>query len=228
MARSKRLNRAEARRRYRAAQAATGEEGLDEALDEAPSASGRGARPGRQPAPAPRRMGFMETFRAASRPLDLRGDLAYLPRLLLNPRAVWLPIALIAVGFAVRLATPDDDQGIPFLVFQLLAYSPPVLPAFVAGFFAPRASYLAGLVVGIVGTLAFATLALSRPELLVPPAEIPESEATAFVISSLLVSGSVTALYSTAAAWYRRFLAISSAARRQMQGGRQKPAARRR
>ena len=81
------------------------------------------------------------------------------------------------------------------------------LPQLVAGFFAPRASYLLGffvsLIQGIVATIFVLTLSsrLGQP---FPSEQVPGLLLQAFVAGP--VSGT---LFAAAAAWYRRFLALS-------------------
>src|SRR5438874_11546431 len=120
VARAKRTDRAEARRRYRATTAP--QENLEEDLEGDDSSSAatpaagasrsRGTTTGRGPTSptprpstrpgdaAPQRPGITAAFRGAVRPVDVRSDLLYLPTLatrLPDARAVWLP-ALAAVG----------------------------------------------------------------------------------------------------------------------------------
>ena len=73
MARAKRTDRTEARRRYRAEQAALGGDTTTDVAVEAAPAKGRSTA-SKAPAPAPR-PGIIASFKAAYRPVDLRGDL---------------------------------------------------------------------------------------------------------------------------------------------------------
>ena len=223
MARAKQTDRAEARRRYR--QSTSQELAIDEAAAEAPPAgsdakaepakSGRqaagrdtesrraGSRPQQQQAARP---GFTSAFRAAYHPANFREDVAALPRLFRH-YAFFVPVLLILVGAVVASVFWSYTGG--QLAWQILL-SPGSgfgLPQLVAGFFAPRASYLLGFFVsviqGIVATIFVLTLSsrLGQP---FPSEQVPGLLLQAFVAGP--VSGT---LFAAAAAWYRRFLALS-------------------
>ncbi len=162
MARAKRTDRAEARRRYRAQLAA---EGRDEELDPAEDGEPAGASPApnrppqRRAAPppaTPQRPGIGYAFRAAFRPANFREDLAALPGLLRH-RSVWLP-ALISIGTTVVLLVTGGRDVISALVYQYFIVTPPIGAIFLSGFLAPRASYLTGAVAGLVGAICLAVL----------------------------------------------------------------------
>jgi hypothetical protein len=165
VARAKRTDRAEARRRYRAQLAAeSGGEELDpaEAGAAEPSRDTRGPtrtpprRPAAAPAQAPARPGIASAFRAAFRPANLREDLAALPQLLRH-RSVWLP-ALITIGTTAVFLTTGGADRISLILAQYFIAPPPIGGIFLAGFLAPRASYLTGGFAGLVGAICFAIL----------------------------------------------------------------------
>jgi hypothetical protein len=226
VARAKRTDRAEARRRHRSEQALAG---VDEAtLDtlEAESATATATRPER---PAPEattavRRGFTTAFREAFRPLDIRGDLRALPSLVRH-KALWIPVLLTIVSawlfIAVRpgetLATAQcglDRPGecLPVLVtflFQYFIVTPAIGGVFIAGFMAPRASWLLGLIVGLVAASAYSFLVLNGYIGLAPNAET-QTQAQDVVFASYLMSPIVGAFFASTAAWYRRFLYLSN------------------
>ncbi|HEU0236879.1 MAG TPA: hypothetical protein VFR14_10620 [Candidatus Limnocylindrales bacterium] len=221
MARAKSTHRAEARRRYRA-QLAESEGALaDEDGDElAPTTS---ARPG-TPAPPPARPSLVYAFRTSFRQANFREDIAYLPTLVVGTKAVWLPIVL-SVASAVSLVAFGLNT-FTILFFQYFAYILPVGALFLAGFLAPRASYVAGFLVGAAATVVLGvTLAAG-----VLGTELDSAE----LGPNILINGFVTstiggALVSSAAAWYKRFLRLANpnrGARRPPARG--KPAPRRR
>jgi len=224
VARAKRTDRAEARRRYRAQLAA--EDGSDgDPFDDAEPdvgtpgvarpADGAAARsrPGtvRAAGPGPVRPepagGIRNAFRQAFRPLTLREDLALLPRLLLH-RSFWLPSLIAAVTAGVVIAFQGRELISQFAATYFLA-PPPIGAIFLAGFMAPRASYLIGALVGLVttGLLAIAAVTLT------PVVEGPTSPTQA-VLLSLAISPLGGVFFGAAAAWYRRFLYLASPARR--------------
>lgn len=168
MARAKRTDRAEARRRYRAQLAAEGGEELDPADEASPAAEARVPvrTPPRRAAAAdppanPARPGIGTAFRAAFRQANFREDIAGLPQLVRH-RSVWLP-ALISIGTtAVLLATRGSD-GISLIVYQYFVLTPPIGAIFLSGFLAPRASYLTGAIAGLVGAACLAVLVAAFP-----------------------------------------------------------------
>lgn len=217
MARAKQTDRAEARRRYR--QSTSQEAATDGDADDAPAqtqtqtrgARAETARPARQatPRPAqqtPTRPGITSAFRAAYHPANLREDFAALPRLLRH-FAFFLPVLMIVGGAVVASLFWNYTGG--QLAWQIMV-SPGSgfgLPQLVAGFFAPRASYMLGFIVsviqGIVATIFVLALSsrLGQP---FPSEQVPGLLLQAFVAGP--VSGT---LFAAAAAWYRRFLALS-------------------
>jgi hypothetical protein len=162
VARAKRTDRAEARRRYRAQMAAEGGDELDPDEDAEPAAESRGpvSTPPRRgaaaPPPAPGRPGIGNAFRAAFRPANVREDLALLPQIVRH-RSVWLPVLITIGTTAVLLATGGSD-GISILVANYFVAAPPIGAIFLSGFLASRASYLTGAIAGLAGAICVALL----------------------------------------------------------------------
>lgn len=224
MARAKHTARAEARRRHRqmAAEAADAERGELEALDEdLEDAESRPAGRARQPAPAEKRdpnarLGFGAAFREAYRPAKVREDLVLLPRLL-TTRAFIAATLLVLLGAALLLVFPGYD-GSAF-AFELLVWpGSAIAPQLVAGFFAPRGSYLLGFVVGLLQGVIFTTMLTTFGDRL--GAVVTQDQ-----MSNLLFLGFVSGpfgglLFAASAAWYRRFLALTSRRPASRSGGR--------
>jgi hypothetical protein len=163
LARAKRTDRAEARRRYRAQLAAEGGDELDPAEDAVPEETResvrtppRRAAAGAPPPPAPTRPGIGYAFRTAFRPANFREDLAALPRLIRH-KSIWLP-ALISIGTTAVLLVTGGRDVISALIYQYFVVTPPIGAIFLSGFLAPRASYLTGAIVGLVGAVCLAVL----------------------------------------------------------------------
>lgn len=219
VARAKHTGRAEARRRYR--QATTedaGDDGLEGAAPVVERGKAEPSRAARQSQPqGPARPGITSSFRAAYRPANLREDLAQLPTLLRH-WSLLVPIAMIVVGGFVAFTFWNFTGGQFAYQILVLPGTGFGLPQLVAGFFAPRASYLLGflvsLVQGLVGTIFVLQLA-SRLGTPFPSDQLPTLLVQSFVFGP--ISGT---LFAAAAAWYRRFLALSSP-RRAAAGGRQ-------
>jgi hypothetical protein len=166
VARAKRTDRAAARRRYRAQLAAEDAGGeVDAEAAEVPAAPvpSRGRPAPRQPdRQAPPRSGMFYAFRAAFRPANLREDLAQLPSLL-RSRALFIPL-LVTVITAIVFRATSGKEIVSVLLWQYFVFPPPIGAIFITGFFARRASYLNGLIIGLVAAFAFTLVVASAPE----------------------------------------------------------------
>jgi hypothetical protein len=207
VARAKRTNRADARRRYRAtvaeSDAVESEEG-DDAEDSAPERPpvGRSTGPSsRRPQPraastppaAPTRPGFTSALRSAARPFDLRSDIAYIPHLVRRNPAVWVPaVATIASGAFFLLSQPLGSNPIALFLFQLFVVPPTIAGAFLGGVLAPRATYIAGGIAASIGVLVFAIAVLTVPvgDLGLQPTATPGPGASAIASPAATAAGS--------------------------------------
>jgi hypothetical protein len=195
-------------------------EGIDELEDEAPPADRGRQEPARarqtQPQPSGR-PGVMSAFRQAYRPANLREDLGMLPKLVRH-WAFLVPMALIVVGAFIAYTFWNFTGG--QLAWQVLVYpgSGFGLPQLLAGFFAPRASYLLGFLVSIIQGIAATIFVLSLSNSLGTP--FPSDQIPGLLTQSFLAGPVSGTLFAAAAAWYRRFLSLSSP-RRAAAGGRQ-------
>jgi hypothetical protein len=173
-------------------------------------------------------------LRAATRPWNLRSDLAYIPNLVLHTRAVWIPaLATIASGAYFLLRTPLGSDGIAVFLFQLFVIPPTIAGPFIAGILAPRATYIAGGIASFVGVLVFALAVATTPLESLTPSADPATPAApidraAVIIQSAVISIPFGVLIGAAGGYYRRFLNLSGAGarRRQEQQARQRVQAR--
>jgi hypothetical protein len=209
VARAKRTQRAEARRRYRSEQSLAGqvEEVTEEPVTRAPTPA-RSSDP-----PAPARPSVGNSFRAAFRPLDLRSDLRALPQLVRN-KALWIPVALtLATTVAFVVVRPEGRTDILGIVtvfmYQYFVVTPAIGGVFIAGFLAPRASWLYGVMVGLVAAACYSFLVL-RGFIGVAPNVTTADLARDVVLASFLLSPLIGAFFASTAAWYRRFLYLSN------------------
>ena len=226
MARAKRTQRADARRRYRASLAEV-DGGADVADDAdatatptptaiATASAGSKARPatakaGPRSAPPPQRPGITTAFRESFRPLDIRGDLRALPKLLTH----WSFLVPVALSAAAVAAVPIFGlTALTTTFYQYFSYTAPIGSAFIAGFFAPRAAYLVGGIAAFASFLfqviAFNTGAFSAAFVGAKDANgvpLDPSVISAQVLNEALFIGVPSAaFFAAAAAWYRRFL----------------------
>ncbi len=176
MARAKRTDRAEARRKYRAylqaqeeAAAASGDQAA--ADDAEPSGAKRspagerkgqpatqpGARKGFVATEQPVRLGFVGAARAAYRTPHYIDDIRNIRVLVFGSNTVWpvLAICVIAGLYAGTRFASNSYSGDPVLpfVFQFLFYPVPLIPPMLAGFLAPRSTWLAGVIASFIATM---------------------------------------------------------------------------
>lgn len=249
MARAKQTARAEARRRTRqttrAAELAElengdvdGSEDAEEAAAGTPAARRTAAASGVSTAGGssaarviPRRPGFgslFSSFGTAYRAPNLREDLRAFPPLLLS-RGFLAAVALTVAGAVGEILFPGYS-GSNFL-FQFVTYPPALAPIFIAGFFAPRASYLLGLAVGIVDVLVLLVWAIALAPALGAAAN-PQS-ILGDLLPALATNAVTGVVFGAGAAWYRRFLQTTNPRRQgqakgqsnRNQGGRRTAAA---
>lgn len=220
MARAKRTDRAEARRRYRATlidetepldSEDDPEPEAESTADRAPAGRARSRAAATATATAPR-PSVMGAFRAAFRPTDLRGDIAALPGLVRH-RSFFIPLAMIVAAAAIIVVTGGTEPISRGLTPYFLA-PPPVAPVFLAGFLAPRASYLLGGLLGLIASVAIVAV-LSTPTLQqavtgATGAAVLQPDVIGYSFFVSIVGG---AFYAAAAAWYKRFLALANPAR---------------
>ncbi len=221
MARAKRTDRAEARRRYRATlsddpQATdlddASEPAAEATADRAPAARTRSRPAAPTQSGPPARPSIVGAFRSAFRPTDIRGDFAALPSLVRN-RSFFIPLAMIVIAAGV-IAVTGGTEPISRTLSPYFLAPPPVAPVFLAGFLAPRASWLIGGLLGLISSLAILAV-LSTPAMQVAATgssggTVLQPELLAYSFFVAIVGG---AFYAAAAAWYKRFLALASPSR---------------
>ena len=214
MARAKRTERAEARRRYRAAM--TGDQAADTIDGETQATSSRSSSSssnstktssGDKAVPAGR-MGFGDAFRASIRPIHVRQDLASLPWIAVHTKALWVPV-LITVASTIAVIGTQGGTLSQFM-FAYFIQTPAIGGVFIAGFLAPRASWLLGVVVGLVSALCYSILVLGFSSTIYPAAPPSPDTARDVAVSAFVLSPVIGGFFAAGAAWYRRFLAYSS------------------
>jgi hypothetical protein len=207
VARAKRTDRAEARRRYRAEMADV--EGADESVDAVAASSSTDAKP-RQRSGSPQfsspsgRIGMGAAFRQSIHPVNLREDLRSLPWLAIHTKALWLP-SLITIVSAIAFAITQGEDFITRFGFAYFVQTPAIGSVFLAGFLAPRASWLLGAIVGLIAAIAYSAVIAS-----VALGTEQTGLARDAMLSSIFLSPVMGALFAAAAAWYRRFLQLSN------------------
>ncbi len=207
MARAKRTARAEARRRYRAAAEADLPE-VDEGQESEPAP--RRTAPPARPTPDTARPGITTALRSAYHRPDIRADLAWLPNMP-RSKAFWIPLAAAAASALAYVVAPS---AITYTLMQYLVWAPPIGLLFIAGFLAPRASWLFGVVLGLVSSAIFAAMlysgAWNASAQVIGAPTILAGEYPAFVAQWIFLSLLAGPFFAAAAAWYRRFLQLSN------------------
>ena len=109
-------------------------------------------------------------------------------------------------------------------MFAYFIQTPAIGGVFIAGFLAPRASWLLGVIVGLVSAACYSLLVIAFPSTIYPAAPPTAEQARDVAISAFIFSPIIGGFFAAAAAWYRRFLALSSPnrGRRPAQGQKQR------
>ncbi len=191
MARAKRTDRADARRRYRAAQAPAAEPdddsaGARDATTAAVPVSGGGGP-----------LGLLSGVHVP----DFRADLVAMPGLVRTTPILLVALALGIFAVVAGLVFPLDDPGLSSLVLPLFIQAPGI-PVLVGGFLAPRGAWLVGGVMGLLQALGLLA-AIYRST----PAAIDASQVAVAVVSGVVLG----VVFGGLAAWYRRWLRTMSA-----------------
>ena len=226
MARAKRTERAEARRRYRATLATDPGRGRRRRRRAASRGSSRAPtlepRAGRQESSGtPERVGFLDAFKLSIRPVHVREDLASLPWITVHTKAIWVPI-LITVAATIATAATGARDMVTGLLFTYFVVFPAIGGVFIGGFLAPRASWLVGSWSGSCRRRATSCLAWRLAADRRGAVQPQPHRRRGLRIHLLADHG---CLLRGRAAWYRRFLALSSPnrQRRQSQAPKQRP-----
>ena len=228
MARAKRTERADARRRYRVA--------TDGAPDDVVVDSGTipaaavprdqrdrrpsGTAPGAPPPPNPR---FLGSLRAAAGPVDIRGDLRAFPSIVLHSKAALIPGAIIVgTTFAMMIPALAANQFV-VLAGNVILQPPPMIIAFLAGMLAPRAAWLMGGLAGLASGIAYVLVVTVNTDVLMTPLGftylVSADQKLAYAQNVLLTAPVFGVAVGAFAGFYRRFLNMSAS---QRQGARKR------
>jgi hypothetical protein len=141
---------------------------------------------------------------------NIREDLRQLPGMVRSKPILFLPLVLFLVGLGIFLALPGlspEIAGIAGYYIQFFFAPPALFTFFIAGFFAPRASYMIGFIYGVLAAVIWSIAILAVGVQVDPTTPAPAVVDPPMVILNMLVLG---ILYGTLAAalasWYREFL----------------------
>ena len=165
MARAKRTDRAEARRKYRAYLQAQEDAGVIADGDEAGAA---GHKPIGSRAPRPQgssqpgdRLSLFAAAKAAYRQPHYIDDIRNVRSLVFGSKAIWPAAALCLVAgayIAIRINSSSTSDPILPLLYQFVFFPVPLLPPMMAGFFAPRSTWLAGMIASFIATMTLVVI----------------------------------------------------------------------
>jgi hypothetical protein len=212
VARAKKTDRSEARRRARLAA------GIPDGAPDASDTGGPSTSPPATPS-ATGRPNIFGAFRSSIRPIDLRGDIRSIPWLITRTNAVWLPSLLVVVSTVWFASSGGSLRDLPGLVFNLFVFPPPLAAAFLAGILTDRMSYLAGGLVGLVSAIVFSAYVLFGP---VPGEPLTLAQREGYVLYALGISPLSGLAIGGFAGFYRRFLRRANPQSGQRQSGRGK------
>jgi hypothetical protein len=242
VARAKRTDRAEARRQYRAYLQDKQEAAAAEADDSVRAGDIGTSKPARirdlKPLVAVQpsgRLGIFAAAKAAYRTPHYMDDIRNIRSLVFHSKAVW-PVLVVCVAggaFSVFRISSGASSTDPVLtaVFQFLFYPVPLVPPMIAGFLAPRSTWLAGVIAAFIATmtlvLVFAMTTITVPGYAGTLSSTGLLSITVQLLSTSLAFGLMMAALS---GWYKRFLRLTSAPskRSAAKSGGQRPAQRRR
>jgi hypothetical protein len=225
VARAKRTDRAEARRQYRAYlqekqdTAAADADDSSGAADVTSSKSARSREQRPQAVIQPSgRLGIFAAAKAAYRTPHYMDDVRNIRSLVFHSKAVWpvLVVCVAAGAFSVFRISSGAESTDPVLtaIFQFLFYPVPLVPPMMAGFLAPRSTWLAGLIAGFISTMTlvgvFAMTTITVPGYAGKFSTTDLLAITVQLLSTSLLFGLMMAALS---GWYKRFLRLTSAPR---------------
>jgi hypothetical protein len=208
VARAKRTQRAEARRRYRVA--TTTDPATDAFEDEEPEARSTGARGDApaKPTATTVRMGFVDAIKKSIHPIHVRDDFSALPAIAVHSPALWAPLLITIASTAAVIVTAGGT--ISQFLFAYFIQTPAIGGVFLAGFLAPRASWLLGVIVGLVSAACYAFIVFFYPLTIAATLPPTSDQARDVAISAFILSPIVGGFFAAGAAWYRRFLALTN------------------
>jgi hypothetical protein len=225
VARAKRTDRAEARRQYRAYLAAQAEAQAEAEAEEVPAedrsvpARTTRARDVDIASKPGERLGVFAAMKAAARTPHYVDDLRNIGPLVVGTKAIW-PVAAICLGSAlvayprINSQTVVANDPILSVIFQFVLYPLPLLPPMMAGFLAPRSTWLAGAIAALISTLTLIALVVATQfKIEGSTTSITSANLVGITASWLSVALPFGALIGAASGWYKRFLDFMGAGR---------------
>jgi hypothetical protein len=223
VARAKRTERADARRRYRVATEGAPDGDVVVEAPAIPAAAVPRDKRDRRPsgsapgAPPPPRQSFFTSMREAAGPVDIRGDLRALPSIVLRSKAALVPGAIILGTTAAMLIPALAANQLVVLAGNVILQPPPMIIAFLAGMLAPRGAWLMGGLAGLASGLAYVLVVSISTDVLATPLGftylVTSAQKLAYAQNVLITAPVFGIAVGAFAGFYRRFLNMSAAQR---------------
>ena len=141
---------------------------------------------------------------------NVREDIKALPSIFMSRRLLWVPLLLLVVGLVATLVAPGlapEAAGIAELYIQFFFVPPALFTFFIAGFVAPRASYLVGFIYGLIGGAMWSAVILfSGAQITTGTDAATAVEPGAAILQMMTIGALYGTLAAAFAAWYRDFL----------------------
>jgi hypothetical protein len=192
LAREKNTSRANARRRTRASQRAEYLAATDPEAEELEASGTATVQTERKP-----------MFKMP----NIREDIRALPQMFRERRRLFVPVLMLLVGFALALAYPGlsvDIQSYAGAYIQFFFLPQSLFTYFLGGFFAPRAGYLIGFLLGVLDAVLWVIIiVMGVSGVTAAPGQSLQLESTALVLVSAVLTGTIA---GALASWYRDFL----------------------
>jgi hypothetical protein len=193
LARAKNTSRSEARRRTRELTRA------EIAAQQEPEDGGEASASTTSTAPA-RRASLIQMP-------DVLGDLRALPQMFRTRRLLWVPFAIVLVGFILVLignGLPADAQPLISFYIQYFLLPQALFTYFIGGFLATRGSYLVGGLLGFMIGIGWIVVLVLLPEMQAQLATTTDLVSTMGIV--LIESVVLGVVFAGFAGWYRDFL----------------------
>ena len=138
---------------------------------------------------------------------NFREDLRALPGVFRTTKLVWVPFLLVLIGFVLALTIygiPEQFQPWIALYLQFFFVPQGLFAYFIAGFVAPRASYLVG---GLLGLMSGALYGIALVATMPPGTDpVGRAQVESVALSSPFTGALLGAFAGGFASWYRGFL----------------------
>jgi hypothetical protein len=146
-------------------------------------------------------------------------DLRNIGPLVVGTKAVWPVAAICLISAAVaypRINSQTVVANDPILsvIFQFVLYPLPLLPPMMAGFLAPRSTWLAGAIAALISTVTLIALVIATQfKIEGSTTGITGANVLSITAGWLSVALPFGALIGAASGWYKRFLDLMGAGR---------------